>query len=183
MSCGPPSDIRQETATVQAHGILLLPVGTLLAIYDLVVGEDYVVGRGSTHEEGQDSRDGRLAEVGGLVTVHTMTVHHAEHPEPRHPGQLTLDTVTVLINLAHLRDEASARLHTNLLNDLGHKRRQVCSTAIGMPFLLRGLLVWILRRWALPTNIYSREVSALLYVLVVVAPWIYFDKIVTTERR
>ena len=58
MSGGPPGDIRQETAAVQAHGLLLLSIGARLAVDDLVVGEDYVVGRGSAHEEGQDRRDG-----------------------------------------------------------------------------------------------------------------------------
>ena len=116
------------------------------------------------------------------MTVHTVTVHHTEHPEPRHRGQLPLDTVTVLINFAHLRDEACARLHADLLDDLGHKRRRAPSTAVGKPVLLRGLLAWVLRRRALPTNIYSREVGALLRVLVVAA-WIYLDKIVAAERR
>ena len=119
------------------------------------------------------------------MTVHTVTVHHAEHPEPGHRGQLTLDTVTVLINFPHLRDEAGARLHANLLYDLGHKRRQVPSpsTGIGKLVLLRGLLVRVLRRRALPTNVYPREVCALLHVWVVAAARIYLDKIVTTERR
>ena len=116
------------------------------------------------------------------MTVHTVTVHHAKHPKPRHRGQLALDTVTVLIHFAHLRDEACARLHADLLDDLGHKRRRAPSTAVGKPVLLRGLLGWVLRRRALPTNIYSREVGALLQVLVV-ATWVYLDKVVATERR
>ena len=75
------------------------------------------------------------------MTVHTVTVHHAEHPEPRHRGQLPLDTVTVLIDFAHLRDEARARLHADLLDDLGHKRRRAPSAAVGKPVLLRDVLV------------------------------------------
>lgn len=65
----------------------------------------------------QDRRDSGLAEVRSLVTIDTMTVHDAEHPKSGHRRQITLNAVTVLVYFTHLRDEASARLNANLLND------------------------------------------------------------------
>ena len=42
------------------------------------------------------------------MTIDTVAVHHTEHPKARHPSQIFLNAVTVLINLTHLRDESCA---------------------------------------------------------------------------
>ena len=96
------------------------------------------------------------------MTIDTVTVHHSKHPKAWYRGKLTLDTVTVLIDFAHLGDEASSGLDTNLLNYLWHKRR---STRLTIFVLLRAGLK-VLGGGSLPTYIDTREVCSLLQVLV-----------------
>ena len=80
----------------------------MFTIYDLVVDVGDVACRGTSHQEGQNLRDRYLAEVRGLVPIDTMAIHDSEHPETWDPSQLSLDTVTVLVDFSHLRNETSA---------------------------------------------------------------------------
>ena len=47
-----------------------------------------------------------------------MAVHDSEHPEASDAAKVTLDAVAVLIDLSHLRNEASASLHSKLLDQV-----------------------------------------------------------------
>ena len=56
----------------------------------------------------QDGWDHLFTEVGGLMTIDTVTVHDSDDPHALHSTQVFLDAVTVLVDLPHLRDEACA---------------------------------------------------------------------------
>ena len=180
MDSGAPADIRQEATAIHIRQIFL-SIGPRLAIDDLVVGEDDVVGSSAAHQQSQNRGDGRLAEVGSLVTIYTVPIHNTKHPQAWNRCQVTLNAVTVLVDLAHLRNKTGSRLHANLLNYLR------CSTSTlrigtgysdGILVFLRVLLDVVLCR-PLSTNVNSGEVGTLLQVLS--ARWIYLDKIVATE--
>ena len=112
------------------------------------------------------------------MTVDSVAIHHAEHPEPRHPGQLPLDAVTVLVHFSHLGDEARPRLHANSLDNLGHEGRQTSRVLLLLGS--SGFRTVMVRGGALPPNIYPCEVSTLLQASSILR--IYLDHIVPSER-
>lgn len=54
------------------------------------------------------------------MTVSTVAIHDPKHPKTWYACKVTLDTVTILVDLALLRNEASASFNGQLFDQLGH---------------------------------------------------------------
>ena len=111
----------------------------LLPINDLIVCVSNIRRIGTIQEEREYLRNRQFTEVRGLVSIDAVTVHDSEHPEASDAAKVTLDAVAVLIDLSHLRNEASASLHGKLLDQvqLMHVQRTVASTIVVLAELIK----------------------------------------------
>jgi len=128
----------------------------------------------------QDRGDRRLAEVGGLVAVDAVAIHHSEHPQAWDSCQITLDAVAVLVDFAHLRDEPGASLDTKLLNKLKLGRSLPASKRAHL--LLLACLETLIGVLLLSPDIKPSEIRSLLQLLVaLVSQWIDLNQVIAAD--
>ena len=102
----------------------------------------------------------------------TVAIHHTKHPEAWNRSKLALDAVTVLVDLAHLRNKSSSRLHSDLLHNLRHEHLWTTSVCELANFFFLRAALGVLGR-SLPPNVDSCEVCAMLQGLG--STWIYLN--------
>ena len=116
------------------------------------------------------------------MAIDAVTVHNSDHPHAMHTTQVFLDAVTVLVHFPHLRNEACARLHTHLFDEVDTSipiaRRLLPSPQHAhLSFLV--VLDAVIR--ALSPDVDPSEVCAILHV-VHIGIWAYLHQITGAQR-